>query len=243
MNSENKEQQKHIEFPIRLVKYISSAGIASRRKSFALIQNGEVKVNNIAVFEPSLIINKEDSVYFNNHEVKISTPIYIMLNKPTGYICTSADPYAKKKADDLIKIAGCRLFSIGRLDKESEGLLLFTNDGDFSNKISHPKYNIYKTYEVTTTTSLTDLDLKEIEKGIIESGEQLKAQSVKLISKNKYQFILNEGKNREIRRIIRYFKSHVIKLKRVSVGQLKLNELTIGKWKELTSAELKQIFE
>ncbi|HJO94203.1 MAG TPA: pseudouridine synthase [Victivallales bacterium] len=242
MNSENKEQQKHIEFPIRLVKYISAAGIASRRKSFTLIQNGEVKVNNMTVYEPSLIIKKEDIVHFNDREVDISAPVYIMLNKPRGYTCTSADPYAHKKADDLINMKGCRLFSIGRLDKDSEGLILFTNDGNFTNKICHPRHNIHKTYEVSVTTPLKNSDLQEIKKGIIDSGELLRAVSVILISKNRYQFVLNEGKNREIRRIVKYFKSSVNELKRVAIGQLKLKDLPIGKWKKLSSTELEQLF-
>ncbi|MCP4180793.1 MAG: rRNA pseudouridine synthase [bacterium] len=242
MNSENKEQQKDIEYPIRLVKFVSSAGIASRRKSFTLIQNGEVKVNNVVVHEPSMLINEGDKVSYNNKEVNISSSVYIMLNKPKGYICTSADPFAGKKADDLINMKGYRLFSIGRLDKDSEGLILFTNDGDFTNKICHPKHNIHKTYEVSITTPLTDSDIEKIKQGITESGELLRAISVNLISENRYQFILNEGKNREIRRIVKYFKSKVTKLRRVAIGQLKLKGLPLGKWKELTSTDLEKIF-
>jgi 23S rRNA pseudouridine2605 synthase len=233
-----KLNQNKVIYPIKLVKFLSSAGVASRRKSFDLIVKGQIRVNGTISKEPSFLVNKDDVVVYNNKQLEIKELVYIMLNKPRGYTCTNQDPHAEKKAVDLINLAGYRLFSIGRLDKESEGLILFTNDGDFSNLIMHPKNKITKTYIVTLTSELSFKDIIEMTKGIIDSGETLKALKVEKISKNKYKFLLNEGKKREIRRLVKNVENHVKSLKRVAIGNLKLEDLEQGKWKYLTPKEL-----
>jgi 23S rRNA pseudouridine2605 synthase len=227
-------------FPLKLVKFLSSAGVASRRKSFDIIMNGEVKVNDIINKEPSSLVNRNDIVTCKGKEVKVQKLLYIMLNKPKGYICTNDDPYAEKKAIDLIKLPDCRLFSIGRLDKDSEGLILFTNDGDFSNNLMHPKHEITKTYIVTLSKELSFKNIIEITSGIIDSGETLKALKVENISKNKYKFILNEGKKREIRRLVKRVKNNVETLRRIAIGNLRIENLPEGKWKHLSQADIKK---
>ena len=225
-------------FPIKLVKFLSSAGVASRRKSFDLIMNGEVKVNGKVNIEPSSSVNINDIVTHNEKRINVHELVYIMLNKPKGYICTSDDPYAEKKAIDLIKLPEYRLFSIGRIDKDSEGLILFTNDGDFSNILMHPKHEITKTYIVTLANELSFKNIIEMTSGIKDSGETLKALKIENISKNKYKFILNEGKKREIRRLIQKVGNSVEKLQRIAIGNLKLENLPEGKWKKLTPTDI-----
>ena len=224
----------------KLVKFLSSAGVASRRKSFDLIIKGLVRVNGIICKEPSFPVKKEDIVTYKNNQIEIKEFIYIMLNKPRGYTCTNQDPYAEKKAIDLINLPGYRLFSIGRLDKESEGLILFTNNGDFANTLMHPKNEITKTYIVTLTGELSFKNIIEMTKGIIDTGETLRALKVEKIYKNQYKFILNEGKKREIRRLVKSTGNHVKTLKRTAVGNLKIEKLPEGKWRYITQEDIKK---
>ena len=163
---------------ISLSKYLSVCGIASRRKSCDLIKQGKVQVNQEIVKEPGYKISSRDKVVFAEEQVLSQEKVYIMLNKPRGYICTSDDPYAPLKAIDLIKLppeqSRIRLFSAGRLDKDSEGLLIFTNDGDYVEKIMHPKYEILKNYQVKTTSEILDNVLNKLRGGIDDDNEFLK---------------------------------------------------------------------
>ena len=230
----NKTKDNNIQFPMRLVKYLAQAGIASRRKSFDIIQSGKVKVNGQIMTEPSAFINKSDSIKVNNKTISLSDFVYIILNKPVGYTCTNSDPHAAKKAIDLINLPQYRLFSAGRLDKDSEGLIIFTNDGAFSDKIMHPSNNILKTYEVSVKYKLSKTKIEEMLKGIKDSGETLRAVSIKTVTSKKYIFTLNEGKKREIRRLVKFTNSEVTSLKRLSIGKIKLVDLPSGKWKYIS---------
>ena len=238
MSSVNKIKDETVQFPIRLVKYLAQAGIASRRKSFDIIQSGKVKVNGLVVAEPSAFVNKSDSVKVNNKTISLSKFVYIMLNKPVGYTCTNSDPHAAKKAIDLINLPHYRLFSAGRLDKDSEGLIIFTNDGKFSDKLMHPSNNILKSYEVSVKSKLSKAKISDMLKGVNDSGEILKAVSVKYVTSKIYIFTLNEGKKREIRRLVKYANSEVITLKRISIGKLKLDNLPVGKWKYISPGKI-----
>ena len=237
-NKEKTDNKNIVEFPLRLVRYLALAGIASRRKSFDIISSGNVKVNGIVVDEPSLMISKDDIVKINNKIIILSKFVYIMLNKPKGYICTNSDPYAEKKAIDLINLPQYRLFSAGRLDKDSTGLIIFTNDGKFSNKLMHPRNNILKTYEVTVKNKLSKAKIHEMLNGVTESEEILKAQSIQQKAPKKYLFILNEGKKREIRRLVKYADSEVINLNRISIGNLKLGKLKQAEWKYIKPEDI-----
>lgn len=229
---------------ISLSKYLSICGIASRRKSVDLIKQGKVQVNQEVVKEPGLKILPKDRVVYAGEQVLSQKKVYIMLNKPRGYICTNDDPYAPQKALDLIKLspeqANIRLFSAGRLDKDSEGLLIFTNDGDYVEKIMHPKYEILKNYQVTTTSEILDNVLEKLRGGIDDNYEFLKAYKIKKEGNCLYTFILNEGKKREIRRMIRFAGTEIRTLKRISLGALTLGTLESGKWKYLTPEDIKK---
>jgi 23S rRNA pseudouridine2605 synthase len=233
-------KDNNIQFPLRLVRYLAQAGVASRRKSFDIIQSGKVKVNNRTVTEPSSFINESDSIKVNNKTIFPSSFVYIMLNKPASYVCTNSDPYAAKKAIDLINLPKYRLFSAGRLDKDSEGLIIFTNDGKFSDKLMHPSNNILKIYEVTVKYKLLRTKIDDILNGINDSGETLKAVSIKAVTSKKYIFTLNEGKKREIRRLVKYANSEVTRLKRLSIGNLELGNLPSGKWKYISPEKIRK---
>jgi 23S rRNA pseudouridine2605 synthase len=230
-----------------LSKYLSVCGIASRRKSCELIKEGKVLVNRRAVTEPGFKISPEDEVVCDGRPVLFQEKIYIMLNKPRGFICTSDDPHAPKKAIDLIKLppehAAVRLFSAGRLDKDSEGLLIFTNDGDYAEKIMHPRYEILKTYEVKTASEIPAEILEQLCGGITDNGEFLHPEEIIREGKCQYTFILNEGKKREIRRLVTFAGTKVISLKRISLGKLKLSGLRSGQWKYLNPEDIQGTLE
>jgi len=221
-------------YPISLSHFLSSSGVASRRKSTDLIKQGFVFVNKQKEISPGYKVQEQDVVEYKNKIISISEKVYIMLNKPVGYICTADDPYADKTIFDLIDIKDVRLFSVGRLDKNSEGLLLLTNDGDFSNKIMHPSNNIIKEYIIETNDFISKEIIQELEKGIKDEGDILRAIKIKRVGLNRYSFSLNEGKKREIRRMITYAGLKTINLKRIKIGSLDLGNLEIGKWKYLS---------
>ena len=225
-----------------LSKYLSICGIASRRKSCELIKSGKVKVNSQTVTEPGYKISNEDQIAFDGKVLSVSQKIFVMLNKPRGYVCTSEDPHAPRKALDLIKLppseSSIRLFSAGRLDKESEGLLIFTNDGEYAEKIMHPRYEILKRYIVTTNTEIPDSMLNKIRQGINDENEFLKPHKIIRDGNCRYTFILNEGKKREIRRIVKFAGAKVKSLKRITLGSLKLGALPSGKWRYLSPEDI-----
>lgn len=230
-------------FPLRLVKYLSLAGIASRRKSFEIIQAGSIKINGKEVLDPCTLITENDHITINNKKLSLNNYVYIMLNKPVAYVCSNFDSHADKLAISLIKPIGCRLFSVGRLDKNSEGLIIFTNDGDYANAISHPKNNILKTYEVILKYPIDKKAMLIMRNGIYDAGEFLKPISVKHISDKKYCFVLNEGKKREIRRLLKKVGAQIVKLRRIAIGNLKLGNLPLGKWKVLSASEIAKSIE
>ncbi len=226
--------------PFNLTKYLSNSGIASRRQSAELIKNGQVQVNGKIELNPGRRIMENDCVVFLGKEV---TPpdrrYYIMLHKPRGYVCTNEDIHAPKKALDLIQFPGCpRLFSAGRLDKNSEGLILFSNDGVFVEQLTHPRHEVYKTYDVSTEYELSEQNLQQFLQGIWDNGELLKAAAVIPLTPYRVRLILGEGKNREIRRMVQSFQNNTKRLKRIAVGCLELGGLPCGEWRELTPREI-----
>lgn len=231
----------------RLSKFLAQCGVASRRACDTLIEAGKVTINGKVVLTPFTRVNSTsdqvavDGVICSSEEQKY----YIALNKPRGYVCTSKDRHADKLALDLIDLP-VRLFSIGRLDKDSEGLILFTNDGDLAQKVGHPSFMIKKKYLVTIGGSFRGEDGKVLERGIRDKGEILKPLSVRFIRKTRegrsvLEFTLYEGKNREIRRMCDHMDWHVRRLERMSIGKLKLDTLKSGEWRELTKLELKHL--
>lgn len=228
----------------RLSKFLAQCGVDSRRGCDQLIQDGKVTINGETILTPfTRVNNKTDIVKVNGEVCRFEEQkYYIALNKPRGYVCTSKDKFADKLAVDLIDLPA-RLYSIGRLDKDSEGLILFTNDGDFAQKIGHPSYMVMKKYLVTIAGSFRGEDGKKLESGVRDSGETLKAESVRFLRKTDsgrsvLEFSLYEGKNREIRRMCRQMGWHVKRLQRIEIGKLKIDKLRTGEWRELTKREL-----
>lgn len=221
----------------RLNKYIASCGICSRRKADELIQCGKVEVNGKIITELGYKVEEKDIVKVNGRIIsKEEEKVYIMLNKPKGYVTTSNEQFGRKSVLNLIN-ENVRVYPIGRLDMYTEGLLLLTNDGDFANKVMHPKNEIEKVYEVTTSTEITDSQIKSLESGVDIGDYVTKEAKVKKISKDKFEITIHEGKNRQVRRMCETVKIKLLNLKRVQEGKLTLGTLQTGKYRYLTEEE------
>ncbi len=237
MNSTNEKESDS--GPLRLVKYLAASGIASRRKAAELVKNGEVLVNGQLPEGPWDMIGPTDIVTWQGKKITLDTLYYLVINKPRGYTCTNLDKHAEKKVFELIDLPGNpKIFSAGRLDRESEGMLIITNDGDYCAKLSHPRYEILKTYLVTVNPPIPAVQLDVLRKGIMDDGEFLKPYRLEEIKPGYYRFLLNEGKKREIRRLVQAAGSKTVKLVRVQIGALRLGDLPTGKWRFLTEQEI-----
>jgi 23S rRNA pseudouridine2605 synthase len=223
-----------------IAKYLASCGVASRRAAVELVKAGKIAVNGSVVTDPSLRIKNDDKVTVDGKSVvPESVKRYIMLHKPRGYTCSNADAHAKKLAVDLIDVPE-RLVSAGRLDKDSEGLIIFSNDGEYINTLGHPSFNIRKRYHVRLDKELSSVQIRTLLQGISDRDEILKPDNIRKIGEKLYEFTLNEGRNREIRRMAAFCGAEVKRLCRVSVGTLQLGDLPCGKWRELTPEEIRQ---
>jgi 23S rRNA pseudouridine2605 synthase len=236
--TEKKSKSNDGIFPTNLSRYLSLAGVASRRKCADIIKSGQVKVNGKTVIQPGEKITENDRVSYDGKIQKIGKRHYIVLNKPRGYVCTSEDKNAPKKAIDLINIPDARIFSAGRLDKDSEGLIIFTNDGDYAEKLAHPKYETTKLYRVKIDKGISDKTLKELCAGIYDDGEFLKPEKIEREKDTVFLFEMREGKKREIRRMIKYAKRKTVRLQRIAIGGLCIGTLSPGKWRFLNQEEI-----
>ena len=232
--------------PIRLQKFISQCGIASRRKAEELILQGEVKVNgSVAKLGDKVLPN--DKIYVRGKRIAVpkSPHRYIMLNKPRGFITTMNDERGRKCVAELVQDVGERVYPVGRLDKESEGMLILTNDGDFANKIMHPKNCIYKIYRVTVRPSINEEQLIKLETGVEIDGRKTAPAQVHVLHKEQnrvvLEIILHEGKNREIRKMCNAVGLEVARLKRTQIGGVKMGMLKQGDWRDLTNIEVKKL--
>jgi 23S rRNA pseudouridine2605 synthase len=225
---------------MRLSRFMSLAGVASRRTCDEIIASGAVTVNGAVIIAPGTKVTTEDTIILNGQRLSLEEKTYIMLNKPVGYICSAADPNNEKTVYDLVRLPNIRLFSAGRLDLNSEGLLILTNDGDYADKLMHPRYGTEKKYRIRTIKGLTPEDIDAIRNGIYDMGEFLKPKSLKKIKEKEYFFIMAEGKKREIRRLILSTGKKVIQLRRVAIGDLTLGSLPLGKWRTISRDEINQ---
>ena len=230
----------------RLQKYIARCGIASRRKAEEIILQGNVKVNGIIVKELGSKINPEKDVV-TVYDKKIHEKeehIYIKLYKPEGYITTVKDQFNRKTVLDLVNIKE-RIYPIGRLDYDTSGLLLLTDDGDLANKLMHPKYRIFKTYEADIKGSISEDSINILKNGILIDGYKTAPAKVKLINRSQkntsVQISIHEGKNRQVRKMFEKIGHRVIKLKRISFGNINLGGLMEGQWIYLTDDEIKYL--
>ena len=226
---------------IRLHVFLARAGIASRRTAEEFILAGRVAVNGVIVSELGSKVFPDDIIFLDGKQVKKeSRKLYIALNKPPGYICTSSDPQGRPLALSLLpKEISERLYSIGRLDFLSCGLILFTNDGDFAARIMHPSHELEKEYIVEATGHISDEVIEAFKQGITIEGVNYLARSVYRIGSRCIRIILIEGKNREIRRVFSHFHLHPAKLRRVRIGPVKLDKLAEGESRQLAKSEIK----
>ncbi len=256
----------------KLVKYVARLSAYSRRKSEALIKSGKVRVNGVIVKDLSAPVSEEDSLSINDEILKTGhTKLYVALNKPDGYISDLQDPRGRNIARNLIKTK-VKLFPVGRLDYHSEGLMIFTNDGDFANMIMHPRYEVEKEYLVKVKGSFTKNDVLMMKKGILINGEKYRIEEIRFLQTAKkssfhgkeialmkrdrnqrtfkkedatdreirntwYSIIINEGKNRMIRKIGDAMRHPVLKLKRIRIGRLELGDLQPGKYRYFEGRE------
>lgn len=224
---------------MRLNKYIASLNIASRREADKLIKDGKVKVNGNIVNNPAIQVEEKDKIICDIENYK-SEKIYIKLNKPIGYVVSNNKKEGKpiyRLLDEKLK----NLYPVGRLDKDSKGLILFTNDGIFSRKIIGENSDCEKEYYVKLNDNISDGALKKLEFGISLDGKKLKPAIVKRVSKNSFNIILKEGKNRQIRRMCEKVGFEVILLKRIRIAEIYLNELKEGDFEYLTKEEINSI--
>lgn len=228
----------------RLNKYISSCGVCSRRNADKLIESGKVSVNNEIVTNLGVKIHEDvDIVHVNGKIIKSKEEnIYILLNKPKGYVTTSIEQFGRKCVIDLIK-EKVRVFPVGRLDMNTEGLLILTNDGEFTNKVIHPSNKIEKTYIVKTSGKISYDDIKPLEEGVDIGDYITKPAKVKLIDDYNFEIKISEGKNRQIRRMCMATNIPLKNLRRISIGKLTLGNLKLGEYKVLNKYEIKKIFE
>lgn len=233
-------------YPIRLQAYMAKCGVGSRRACEELIKEGRVMVNNRIVREMGVKVEKDDIVQVDTETIEPAEELYyIALNKPRGYVCTNYDPNETKYARDLIDIRDNRLlFNVGRLDKDSNGLIIFTNDGDFANKMMHPKYEVEKEYIVKLDREVAIDDLNRALRGLyIDIPKPYRIKRYDLMPRTK-QFIritLIEGKNREIRKIFSFLGYDVKSLTRIRIGSVELDDLRPGEWRNLTREEIFQL--
>jgi len=223
----------------RVQKLLSNYGYCSRRKAEDLIKAGRVKVNSrlISIGDQA---EEDDRIYVDNKLVKKQNKIYLMFNKPVGCVTALEDKHCRTIME-YIKVKE-RVFPIGRLDMDTSGLLLLTNDGDFSNRIMHPRYETRKTYRVRLDKPVSSGSIKEIESGIeLEDGKTSPAK-VRKIENNLIEITVHEGKNRIIRRMMEHLGYKVISLSRIRIGELELGSLKSGACRELTGPEHKKIF-
>ena len=232
---------------IRLQKFLSEAGIASRRKAEILIMAGKVEVNGKIVTELGTKIDTEkDVVYYNHKKVeKKQKLIYIMLHKPEGYVTTVKDQFQRPTVLDLLKTVKERVYPVGRLDYDTSGLLLLTNDGALTYRLTHPKHNIEKTYEAKLFGTPSEADILQFRKGVLIDGKKTQPAKLEILEKGeKYctvRIIIQEGRNRQVRKMCQAIKHPVAQLKRVGTVTLYLKNLEKGKYRYLTEKEIQYL--
>jgi len=231
---------------VRLQKFLAQAGIASRRASEQVITAGRVTVNGTVASQLGVKVDPaHDRVAVDGRAVGPKRKLYVALHKPRGFVCTRADSRVRDKLGDLLPREWTELYSVGRLDCQSEGLIFLTNDGDFCLKLTHPRYGMIRRYVAHVEGRVTPEMLRQFTAGVLSEGEKLQARRARLLSANNTTSIveleLTEGKNREARRLFAGRGLTVRRLQRVQIGPIKLGELPAGRWRTLTESEIKSL--
>ena len=226
---------------VRLNKFIANSGVCSRREADTMIQAGVVSVNGVVVTELGTKVNIfNDEVRFNGELLRGESKVYIVMNKPKGYVTTASDPHADKTVMDLLKNCNARVFPVGRLDKNTTGVLMFTNDGDVAEKLAHPSYDKKKIYQATLDRDLTQEDYQQILEGIELADGPIKADELEYVDESNHKKIgieIHSGKNRIVRRIFEHLGYDVKGLDRVYFAGLTKRGLKRGEWRYLSENE------
>ncbi|NGX50966.1 MAG: Ribosomal large subunit pseudouridine synthase B [Chlamydiae bacterium] len=228
----------------RLSKVLAAAGVASRRGSEKLIFDGKVRVNDMVITIPQTLVDPDsDRILVDDHPIKSrEEKVYYILNKPRGYTCSNTRIGRKKLVIDLFEGMQKRLFTIGRLDRDTTGLLLITNDGHFAQDVIHPSNNLTKEYLVKTKQEITHEHLQALSKGTLIEGKWIKPIKVKKMRRGTIKVGVREGKKREVRLMVQNAGLDLLTLSRIRIGGLKLGALDEGEWRELSKIERKLIF-
>lgn len=228
----------------RLSKILAQAGVASRRAAEELIFKGKVRVNGEVVTVPQTFVDPAtDKIFVEDHPITVQDEkAYYILNKPSGYICSNKRIGRKKLVVDLFAGQPYRLFTIGRLDRDTTGLILVTNDGHFANKVIHPSNNICKEYLIKTKEEITHEHLEDLSKGTLLEGDWIVPEKVTKVRRGTLKIVVKEGKKREVRLMVQNAGLTLISLSRIRIGGLTLGPLAEGEWRELTPKERQLIF-
>lgn len=234
---------------VRLQKMLADCGVASRRKSEELISAGRVRVNGRVAQIGDKVDPQNDKVYVGKRRVTgTARPKlrYIMLNKPRGVLTTMSDDRGRKCVADLIKDIDERLYPVGRLDRDSEGMLLMTNDGEFANHVMHPKKHVNKVYRVTVRPNINDVQVSKLESGVVIDGRKTAPAQVRVVSREEersvLEIVIREGRNRQIRKMCDAVGLEVARLKRTAIGGVKLGGLRSGMYRDLTDIEVRKLY-
>jgi pseudouridine synthase len=231
---------------VRLQKFLAEAGVASRRASEKIILEGRVAVNGKVVRELGTKVDPaDDKVTVDGTPVRVKKKLYVALHKPAGYVCSRRDDLKRHTVGNLLPKEWDNLYSVGRLDFDSEGLIFLTNDGEFGLHLTHPRYGVKKKYVVSVSGRVKPEMLERFTRGVLHEGDNLKAERARVLSANNSNSVveleLAEGKNREVRRLFESQGLEVNRLVRTQIGKIKLGELPSGKWRTLTEPEIKSL--
>jgi 23S rRNA pseudouridine2605 synthase len=242
---EYKEKNYDPDEPVRLNRYLANAGVCSRREADTFIQAGVVKVNGVVVTELGTKVKRSDEVMFHDQTINMEKKVYVLLNKPKDYVTTSDDPQNRKTVMELVKNA-CRerIYPVGRLDRNTTGVLLFTNDGDLATKLTHPQYLKKKIYHVFCDKNVTAADIRQIAEGIMLEDGEIHADAIDYAhetDKKQVGIEIHSGRNRIVRRIFEHLGYKVVKLDRVYFAGLTKKNVKRGDWRFLTQDEVNML--
>ncbi len=247
VRSRKKNEESENELPkIRIQKFLASAGVGSRRHCEEYVESGRITVDGKVVSDLGFTVNPEkQKIRLDGELVRTQPKRYYLLHKPAGFLCTNSDPSGRPRAVDLIRQEKCRLFTVGRLDENSTGLIIVTNDGDLAHRLAHPSFQIPRQYRVQVVGKPTKETLNQLQKGLYFSDGHFRVRGVKKVkTQGKSTFLelrLTEGQNREIRRLMARVGHKVISLQRIGFASIKLGRLPLGKSRMLKPVELKSL--
>lgn len=226
---------------MRLSKYLAHSGVASRRKAEEIIGSGRVRVHGQVVTDPAYGVEVGDDIRLDGHAVEPEGREVWMVNKPIDVISTADEPGKRVAVVDLVD-SPARLYPVGRLDADSTGLMLLSNDGELANRLTHPRYGVSKTYRVKTRNDIGDGDLQRLREGVaLDDGKSFPAE-VRRLATNAFDITIGEGRNRQVRRMVEAVGNQVVELQRISFGSLRLGRLGIGKARLLDEAEVARLW-